>query len=79
MGLSGLGDLILSCSSAQSRNFAFGAALGRGEAVANAARGKLAEGVFTAPVLVEMARANNVEMPIATAVTAVLVRQDHAR
>jgi glycerol-3-phosphate dehydrogenase (NAD(P)+) len=72
MGLSGLGDLILSCSSAQSRNFAFGAALGRGEAVANAARGKLAEGVFTAPVLVEMARANNVEMPIATAVTAVL-------
>ncbi len=72
MGLSGLGDLILSCSSAQSRNFAFGTALGRGEAVANAARGKLAEGVFTAPVLVEMARANNVEMPIATAVTAVL-------
>ncbi len=72
MGLSGLGDLILSCSSAQSRNFAFGTALGRGEAVANAAHGKLAEGVFTAPVLVEMARAGNVEMPIATAVTAVL-------
>jgi glycerol-3-phosphate dehydrogenase (NAD(P)+) len=72
MGLSGLGDLILSCSSAQSRNFSFGAALGRGEAVANAAHGKLAEGVFTAPVLVEMARAAKVEMPIATAVTAVL-------
>ena len=72
MGLSGLGDLVLSCSSAQSRNFSFGAALGRGEAVANASRGKLAEGVFTAPVLVEMARAANVEMPIATAVTAVL-------
>lgn len=71
-GLSGLGDLILSCSSAQSRNFSFGVALGRGEAVASAAHGKLAEGVFTAPVLVEMARANNVEMPIATAVTAIL-------
>lgn len=72
MGLSGLGDLVLSCSSAQSRNFSFGAALGRGEAVATAAHGKLAEGVFTAPVLVEMARAAQVEMPIATAVTAVL-------
>jgi glycerol-3-phosphate dehydrogenase (NAD(P)+) len=75
MGLSGLGDLVLSCSSAQSRNFSFGAALGRGEAVANAAHGKLAEGVFTAPVLVEMARAAHVEMPIATAVTAVLAGQ----
>jgi glycerol-3-phosphate dehydrogenase (NAD(P)+) len=72
MGLSGLGDLILSCSSAQSRNFSFGVALGRGEAVSRAAHGKLSEGVFTAPVLVEMARASNVEMPIATAVTAVL-------
>jgi len=72
MGLSGLGDLILSCCSAQSRNFSFGVALGRGEAVADAAHGKLAEGVFTAPVLVEMARVANVEMPIATAVTAVL-------
>jgi len=71
-GLSGLGDLILSCSSPQSRNFAFGIALGRGEGVANAAHGKLAEGVFTGPVLVEMARAQNVEMPIATAVTAIL-------
>jgi glycerol-3-phosphate dehydrogenase (NAD(P)+) len=71
-GLSGLGDLILSCSSVQSRNFSFGVALGRGEALASAAHGKLAEGVFTAPVLVEMAHANNVEMPIATAVTAIL-------
>jgi glycerol-3-phosphate dehydrogenase (NAD(P)+) len=72
MGLSCLGDLILSCSSAQSRNFSFGVALGRGEAVSRAAHGKLSEGVFTAPVLVEMARANQVEMPIATAVTAIL-------
>src|SRR4051794_28794188 len=46
-GLSGLGDLILSCSSPQSRNFALGIALGRGE---QPAPGKLAEGAFTAPV-----------------------------
>jgi glycerol-3-phosphate dehydrogenase (NAD(P)+) len=72
MGLSGLGDLLLSCSTTQSRNFSFGVALGRGEAVANAAHGKLAEGSFTAPVLVEMARLQNVEMPISTAVAAVL-------
>lgn len=68
-GLSGLGDLLLSCSSPQSRNFSYGIALGRGEAPP---RGKLAEGEFTAPVLVELARAKNVEMPIATAVAAVL-------
>jgi glycerol-3-phosphate dehydrogenase (NAD(P)+) len=75
MGLSGLGDLVLSCSTAQSRNFSFGVALGRGEAVAMAAHGKLAEGAFTAPVLVEMAKLGNVDMPIATAVAAVLAGQ----
>jgi glycerol-3-phosphate dehydrogenase (NAD(P)+) len=68
-GLSGLGDLLLSCSSPQSRNFSYGIALGRGEAPP---RGKLAEGEFTAPVLVELAREKNVEMPIANAVAAVL-------
>lgn len=68
-GLSGLGDLTLSCSSPQSRNFALGAALGRNEPPA---AGKLAEGAFTAPVLIELARANNVEMPVAAAVAAIL-------
>jgi len=72
MGLSGLGDLILTCSSPQSRNFSFGVALGKGEAPGSAAHGKLAEGAFTAPVLLEMARAKNIEMPIATAVAAIL-------
>ena len=72
MGLSGLGDLILTCSTPQSRNFSFGVALGRGESPDAAAHGKLAEGVFTAPVLVEMARARNVDMPISAAVAAVL-------
>lgn len=67
-GLSGLGDLILTCSSPQSRNFSYGAALGRSEAPS----GKLAEGAFTAPVLLEMARDKNIDMPISAAVAAVL-------
>lgn len=68
-GLSGLGDLILSCSSAQSRNFALGMALGRGEAPN---RDKLAEGEFTAPVLVELAASHDVDMPVSSAVAAIL-------
>jgi glycerol-3-phosphate dehydrogenase (NAD(P)+) len=68
-GLSGLGDLILSCSSAQSRNFALGAALGRGEPRPS---DKLAEGEFTAPVLIELAASQNVDMPVSSAVAAIL-------
>lgn len=71
-GLSGLGDLILSCSSAQSRNFSLGVALGRGE---QPARDKLAEGEFTAPVLVELAASKQVDMPVAKAVAAILAGQ----
>jgi glycerol-3-phosphate dehydrogenase (NAD(P)+) len=72
-GLSGLGDLILTCGSPQSRNFSLGVALGQGCDL-DAARhsGHLAEGAFTASVLVDMARARSVEMPIASAVAAVL-------
>ncbi len=70
-GLSGLGDLILTYSSPQSRNFSFGVALGRNQKP----DGKLAEGAFTAPVLLEMARAKNVDMPISTAIAAVLAEQ----
>jgi glycerol-3-phosphate dehydrogenase (NAD(P)+) len=69
-GLSGLGDLILTCSSAQSRNYSFGLMLGKGQPPV--ASGKLAEGVFTAPVLLEMAQARKIEMPIAGAVVAIL-------
>ncbi|MBI1867883.1 MAG: NAD(P)-dependent glycerol-3-phosphate dehydrogenase [Methylocystis sp.] len=72
MGLSGLGDLVLTCGSAQSRNFALGYALGRGEGLHDAAHGKLAEGAFTAAALVEMAVERQVEMPIAAAVDAIL-------
>jgi glycerol-3-phosphate dehydrogenase (NAD(P)+) len=68
-GLSGLGDLILTCSSPQSRNLALGIALGRGE---KPAREKLAEGEFTAPVLVELAASQNVDMPVSQAVAAIL-------
>jgi glycerol-3-phosphate dehydrogenase (NAD(P)+) len=68
MGLSGLGDLVLTCSSAQSRNFAFGQALGRGESAAEAGAGRLAEGRFTALALIELARERGVDMPIADCV-----------
>jgi glycerol-3-phosphate dehydrogenase (NAD(P)+) len=68
-GLSGLGDLILTCGSAQSRNLALGIALGRGE---TPPREKLAEGEFTAPVLVELAASQDVDMPVSNAVAAIL-------
>ena len=68
-GLSGLGDVILSCSSPQSRNFALGVALGRGEQPWG---NKLAEGAFTAPVLIELAASQNVDMPVSNAVAAIL-------
>jgi glycerol-3-phosphate dehydrogenase (NAD(P)+) len=67
-GLSGLGDLILTCSSPQSRNLTLGIALGRGEPPPQ----KLAEGEFTAPVLIELAASQGVEMPVSQAVAAIL-------
>ena len=67
-GLSGLGDLILTCSSPQSRNFSLGISLGEGRKP----EGNLAEGAFTAAALVELANEKQVEMPIAAAVAAVL-------
>jgi glycerol-3-phosphate dehydrogenase (NAD(P)+) len=73
MGLSGLGDLILTCSSPQSRNFTFGVNLGKGHAAKDIhATTGLAEGAFTAPVLLEMARERGVDMPIASAVATML-------
>ncbi len=73
MGLSGLGDLILTCSSPQSRNFTFGFNLGRGQKP-DTIQGTtgLAEGAFTASVLVDMARERAVDMPISFAVAALL-------
>ncbi len=72
MGLSGLGDLVLTASSPQSRNFAFGERLGRGASPEEASGGKLAEGAFTAAALIGLARSRDVEMPVAEAVAAVI-------
>jgi glycerol-3-phosphate dehydrogenase (NAD(P)+) len=72
MGLSGLGDLLLTCTGAASRNFSLGLALGRGEKLADvlAARSAVTEGVATAPALV--ARAQGVDMPVCSAVAGLL-------
>jgi glycerol-3-phosphate dehydrogenase (NAD(P)+) len=72
MGLSGLGDLILTCTSSQSRNYSLGVALGEGAPPQRAGAGKLAEGAFTASALVELASRKAIEMPISAAVAAVL-------
>lgn len=74
MGLSGLGDLVLTATSMSSRNFSFGHALGRGTPVSTAAaEGRpLAEGAATAPALVARAKKHGVELPIAEAVADVL-------
>jgi glycerol-3-phosphate dehydrogenase (NAD(P)+) len=72
MGLSGLGDLILTCTSRQSRNYSLGVALGEGVAPQQAGAGKLAEGAFTAAALAELAAREGIEMPISAAVDAVL-------
>jgi glycerol-3-phosphate dehydrogenase (NAD(P)+) len=72
MGLSGLGDLVLTCSSPQSRNFAFGMRLGQGLSVEAASGGKLVEGAATAGALIALARAKNIDMPIAEAVEQIL-------
>lgn len=73
-GLSGLGDLVLTCGSLQSRNMALGAALGRGVPAAEALAGRLsvAEGAATAPVLAREAERLGVEMPICAAVADLL-------
>ena len=72
MGLSGLGDLLLTCTGASSRNFSLGVALGRGQALADilASRTGVTEGVATAPALV--ARAGGLELPICAAIAAVI-------
>ncbi len=74
MGLSGLGDLVLTATSMSSRNFALGAALGSGKKISDLlAPGKpLAEGAATAPALVARGKKQGVEMPVAEAVADVL-------
>jgi glycerol-3-phosphate dehydrogenase (NAD(P)+) len=75
-GLSGLGDLVLTCTAAQSRNYALGAALGRGDTLAEALAGRrsVVEGVATAAAVTQLAARLRVDMPITAAVDAVLHR-----
>jgi glycerol-3-phosphate dehydrogenase (NAD(P)+) len=74
MGLSGLGDLTLTCNSLQSRNMSLGAALGKGETLAAVlgARTSVAEGVWTAPSVTALAARLGIDMPISAAVNAIL-------
>jgi len=76
MGLSGLGDLTLTCTSLQSRNCSLGAALGEGKRLADilAARRSVAEGVTSAAAAAELAKRLGIEMPIVAAVDAILHR-----
>jgi glycerol-3-phosphate dehydrogenase (NAD(P)+) len=73
-GLCGLGDLVLTCSSHQSRNYSVGLALGRGESLDAALAGKLsvAEGVTSAPAVVALAARLGVETPISDATARIL-------
>ncbi|WP_293680162.1 NAD(P)H-dependent glycerol-3-phosphate dehydrogenase [uncultured Phenylobacterium sp.] len=76
-GLCGLGDLVLTCSSPQSRNMSVGLALGKGMTLEEALAGKLsvAEGVASAPAVRDLARKLGVETPICEAVAAILAGQ----
>ena len=73
-GLSGLGDLVLTCSSTSSRNYSLGVGLGQGKAAEDllADRKTVAEGAFTAPVLARLARERGVDMPIVDTVDGLL-------
>jgi glycerol-3-phosphate dehydrogenase (NAD(P)+) len=74
MGLSGLGDLLLTCGSAQSRNMSLGRALGQGQTLASVlgSRRSVAEGVYTAAAVAGVAREKGVDMPICQAVSAIV-------
>lgn len=72
MGLSGLGDITLTCSSTQSRNFAYGVALGRGDDLTGL---RLAEGAFTAEVALKLAKEQKIDVPITAAIVDVLEKR----
>ena len=73
-GLCGLGDLVLTCSSPQSRNMSVGLALGQGQSLTQALAGKtsVAEGVASAPAVTQLAARLGVDVPICNAVAAIL-------
>lgn len=73
-GLSGLGDLLLTCGSAQSRNMSLGRALGQGQSLGDilAGRRTVSEGVYTAQAVARIARERGLDMPISTAIAAIV-------
>jgi glycerol-3-phosphate dehydrogenase (NAD(P)+) len=73
-GLSGLGDLVLTCTSTSSRNYSLGKAIGEGGEAAGllGRRRSIAEGAFTAPVLARLARELQIDMPVVDAVDALI-------
>ena len=73
-GLSGLGDLVLTCSSTSSRNFSLGKGIGEGRSPAElmSDRRTVAEGAFTAPVLARLAQQMGIDMPVVAAVDKLL-------
>jgi glycerol-3-phosphate dehydrogenase (NAD(P)+) len=73
-GLSGFGDLVLTCTSTSSRNYSLGKGIGEGRSAADllADRQTVAEGAFTAPVLARLARERGIDMPIVEAVDALI-------
>ena len=73
-GLSGLGDLVLTCSSTSSRNYSLGVGIGEGRSAAEllSNRKTVAEGAFTAPVLARVSREKGIDMPIVSAVDALI-------
>ena len=73
-GLSGLGDLVLTCSSTSSRNYSLGRGIGQGRSPADllSDRKTVAEGAFTAPVLARLAREKGIDMPVVAAVDALI-------
>ena len=81
MGLSGLGDLLLTCGSTKSRNYSFGLNIGKGLSVAQAiaqSRG-VVEGAYTASIASKLAQRHNVEMPIVDAVAAIIDGRSNPR
>ena len=73
-GLSGFGDLVLTCTSTSSRNYSLGKGIGEGRSPSDllADRQTVAEGAFTAPVLARLARERGIDMPIVEAVDALI-------
>ena len=76
MGLSGMGDLVLTCTSPRSRNQSLGLALGKGERLTDivGARASVAEGIFTAAAVMTLAEKLGIEMPLCAAVDAIVNR-----